>query len=79
LPLKIQRSLDIVRVIGNESVHPGMLDLKDDKKTAAILFSLLNLIVFDRLIQPKQIDELYSKLPPEKLRGIEERDKKNKS
>lgn len=76
LSLKIQKSLDIVRVIGNESVHPGMLDLKDDKKTAAILFRLLNLIVFDRIIQPKQIDELYGKLPPEKLRGIEERDKK---
>ena len=26
---KIQKSLDIVRVIGNESVHPGTIDLKD--------------------------------------------------
>src|SRR5665647_176830 len=27
---EIQQSLDFVRVIGNESVHPGELDLKDD-------------------------------------------------
>ncbi len=26
----VQKSLDIVRVIGNEAVHPGVLDIKDD-------------------------------------------------
>src|SRR4029077_7230553 len=31
---KIQKSLDIVRVIGNESVHPGELDLRDQPATA---------------------------------------------
>ena len=30
----VQKSLDIVRVIGNEAVHPGVLDLKDDRDTA---------------------------------------------
>ena len=76
LPLEIQKSLDIVRVIGNESVHPGTLDLKDDKETAMALFSLLNLIVINRITQPKEIDALYGKLPPTKLKGIKDRDKK---
>jgi len=34
----ILQSLDIVRVIGNESVHPGVIDLKDDRHTALRLF-----------------------------------------
>ncbi|AKB36128.1 hypothetical protein MSSAC_1538 [Methanosarcina siciliae C2J] len=76
LPTKIQQSLDLVRVIGNESVHPGQLDLKDDKDTAYILFGLLNYIVQDRITNPKEIDALYSKLPQKKLDGINNRDKK---
>ena len=35
LPIKVQESLDILRVIGNEAVHPGQLDLKDDIKKEA--------------------------------------------
>ncbi len=30
----VQQALDAVRVIGNEAVHPGTLDLKDDRDTA---------------------------------------------
>ena len=36
----VQQSLDIVRVIGNEAVHPGLIDLNDDRDTANRLFSL---------------------------------------
>lgn len=76
LPTEIQQSLDLVRVIGNESVHPGELDLKDDKETAYILFDLLNYIVRDRITKPKEIDALYRKLPQKKLDGINNRAKK---
>lgn len=41
----VQQALDIVRVIGNESVQPGQLDLKDDITTALQLFELINFIV----------------------------------
>ena len=40
----VQQSLDIVRVIGNEAVHPGVIDLKDDRETAFRLFDLVNAI-----------------------------------
>lgn len=76
LPIEIQQSLDCVRVIGNESVHPGELDLKDDKETAYSLFSLLNFIIYDRITKPKEIGALYNKLPRKKLDGINNRDKK---
>ena len=34
LPEQVQQALDAVRVIGNEAVHPGSMDLHDDKNTA---------------------------------------------
>ena len=37
---RVQQSLDIVRVIGNEAVHPGVMDLKDDRDTAMHLLEL---------------------------------------
>jgi hypothetical protein len=40
----VQKALDAVRVIGNEAVHPGTLDLKDDRDTAIKLFKLVNII-----------------------------------
>lgn len=75
LPPKIQKSLDIVRVIGNDAVHPGTLNLKDDLVTASKLFVLVNLIVDVMITQPKDIDELFESLPEEKKNGIKNRDR----
>ncbi len=72
----VQRSLDIVRVIGNEAVHPGILDLKDDPDTASRLFELVNAIADQMITHPKTVNALYAKLPPDKRKAIEERDKK---
>lgn len=74
LPPDVQRALDTVRVIGNECVHAGQLDMRDDKETADKLFGLVNFIVHDRITRPKEIAALYGKLPPSKLEGIERRD-----
>ena len=74
LPEKIQKALDTVRVTGNESVHPGTLDLRDSPEIAAKLFKLVNFIAEKMLTEPKEIDELYKKLPRSKLDEIEKRD-----
>jgi len=74
LRVEIQQSLDVVRVIGNNAVHPGVLDLKDDAETCTALFGLVNLIVDDRIAQPNRISALYSKLPQSSRDQIERRD-----
>lgn len=71
---QIQQALDTVRVIGNESVHPGEMDLKDDRETALALFRIINLIVETEITEPKRLDALYSSLPKNKLDGISRRD-----
>lgn len=70
----IQQALDSVRVIGNEAVHPGQMDLKDDADTAASLFRLLNFIVEKAITEPKQVASIFAGLPPSKLAAIAERD-----
>ncbi len=74
LPADVQKALDIVRVIGNNAVHPGLLDLKDDIDTASRLFELVNHIAYSMITQPKEIAKLYSKLPEESKQAIEKRD-----
>lgn len=73
---RIQKSLDIVRVVGNDAVHPGEIDLRDDPETAVHLARLVNFIADAMITQPKQIDTLYDSLPPGKKEQIEKRDGK---
>jgi hypothetical protein len=77
LPLHIQQALDIVRVIGNESVHPGEINVNDTPEIAKKLFDLVNEIVDDRISKPKrqaEIAEAYQNLPEGKREEIRKRD-----
>jgi hypothetical protein len=77
LPEKIQKALDSVRVIGNNAVHPGKIDLKDDIRTVSRLFELLNFIVEFEITTSKKIEEIYRKKVPEGQRDqIKKRDGK---
>ena len=75
LPPDIQKALDIVRVTGNDAVHPGQMDLKDDVETANKLFEFVNHIAQVRITQPKEIKQSYESLPEHKRKEIEKRDK----
>lgn len=72
----VQKALDVVRVIGNEAVHPGTIDLKDDRDTALRLFGLVNAIADQMLTHPKSVKEMYGQLPTGKLEAIEARNEK---
>jgi hypothetical protein len=77
LPVTIQKALDIVRVVGNDAVHPGQIDLKDDQETANKLFDLINIIAHTMITQPKEIEAFYETLPEAKKAGIKKRDNAN--
>ena len=74
LPQKVQQSLDTLRVIGNQAVHPGQLELKDDIETASALFRLVNFIAEKLITEPNEIEEIYSTLPEGKKDQILKRD-----
>jgi hypothetical protein len=76
LPVEIQQALDFCRVIGNNAVHPGEIEINDTPEIALTLFEMLNLIVEDRIARPKKIQEAYNKLPEGARAAIEKRDEK---
>jgi len=77
LNIEVQQALDSLRVIGNNAVHPGEMDLTDDTETATALFSLLNFIVEDRIAQPRKRKAIFDKLPEGARAAIQKRDGKS--
>lgn len=78
LPKRVQQALDAVRVIGNESVHPGTMDLNDTPELVIALFRLVNLIIQNCITDLDEADDIFNSLPANKLKGIEARDKGKK-
>jgi len=74
LDARVQQALDVVRVVGNNSVHPGQIDLRDDKATAERLFELVNLIVDHTISRPKSLQAIFDKLPESARDQIAKRD-----
>lgn len=74
----VQQALDAVRVVGNEAVHPGIIDLRDDSETAGKLFNLVNIIVDRMISDPKRVREIYDGLPDNKRAAIDRRDGREK-
>ena len=72
---KIQQALDVIRVVGNNAVHPGEINLDDNKEVAIKLFKIINIIAKDMITHPKEIEEIYDDLLPSgALEAIERRD-----
>lgn len=70
----MQQSLDAVRVIGNNAVHPGVMDPEDVADVCNSLFALVNVIVEDRITRPKMVEAVYATLPPKAREAVEKRD-----
>lgn len=77
LSRQIQQALDIIRVIGNNAVHPGEIDLHEEKETVLKLFEIINFIVNQMITQPQEIARIYNKLPEGPKKAIEQRSQKN--
>jgi hypothetical protein len=71
---QVQQALDAVRVVGNNAVHPGEIDLKDTPEVAFALFGLVNAIADQLITHPKQVRMLYETLPETAIQAVERRD-----
>jgi hypothetical protein len=76
LPKRIQQALDVVRVVGNNAVHPGEISVEDQPETVTALFNLVNIVVDNQISQPKQVSALFDSLPDGAKTAVEKRDGK---
>jgi len=75
---KIQQALDLLRVIGNNAVHPGQIDVDDNSAIALKLFHILNFTAEEMITKPKELDFLYNDvIPDETKEHIKQRDGKS--
>ena len=69
-----QKALDLIRINGNNAVHPGEIQIKEE--TTEYMYKLLNIIVQKLISDKKQIDDLFEKLPKNIKESIERRESK---
>ena len=69
-----KKALEVCRVVGNDAVHPGMIDIDENPEIVFTLFGLINYIAHEMITKPREIEELFSSLPEEKRNSIEQRD-----
>ena len=79
LDKRVQQALDVVRVVGNNAVHPGQIDLRDNRITAEKLFNLVNIIADIMISQPKHLQSMFDDLPDGYRAAIAKRDAKSDS
>jgi hypothetical protein len=76
LPVRVQQALDVVRVVGNNAVHPGEMSIEDQPQTVLALFGLINLIVDNQITQIRQVEGLFARLPEGAREAVGKRDGK---
>lgn len=74
---QIQKSLDILRVTGNNAVHPGEINIEENPELVKRLFGLINFIAEKMITEPKEINSFYEEIPEKDKENIEKRDSHN--
>ena len=65
LDRRVEKAFDTVRVVGNNAVHAGKIDVDDHIATVEMLFFLVNYIAEKQISEPKRIDDHFEKTVPE--------------
>lgn len=71
----IQQALDVVRVTGNNAVHPLDMPHEDLVSNVPVMFEMINLIVDERIARQRKMAERFANLPEKARQAIERRDK----
>ena len=72
----VQKSLDALRITGNNAVHPGEINLEEEPEKVLKLFELLNFIANKMITEPREIESFYSALPEGARDAVKKRDGK---
>lgn len=75
LDAHVQQALDVIRVTGNNAVHPLEMNLEDDHDSVLVLFEMINFIVEERISRPLKTQDRFANLPEKARLAIEKRDK----
>ena len=62
LDSSVIEAMNVVRIVGNNAVHPGELDVRDNPEIAAGLFDLINFIAETMLTGPKKRKAFHAKV-----------------
>lgn len=71
----VQQALDVIRVTGNNAVHPLEMNLEDDHDSVLVLFEMINFIVEERISRPLKTQDRFANLPEKARLAIEKRDR----
>ena len=74
---RVRDSMDILRVVGNNAVHPGEIDLRDSRDISLGLFRIINFIIDKAISEPAHIDSIFAQLPEKAREAIEKRGQKS--
>jgi len=74
---QIQKSLDILRITGNNAVHPWEINIEEKPELVLKLFELINFIAEKMISEPKEIENFYEELPDWAKEQIKQRDSAN--
>lgn len=72
----VQKSLDSLRITGNNAVHPGEINLEEEPEKVLKLFELINFIAEKMITEPKEIGGFYDGLPENSKKAVKKRDTK---
>lgn len=75
LDAKLVKVLDILRITGNNAVHPGELNLDETPDIVDQMFAFMNFIVQQLITQPKEIETYYNQMPLGAIDAISKRNK----
>ena len=75
---ELEHAFHIVRIVGNEVIHAGQTDLKDNKEIAIKLFDIINIIAEDLITKKKNIKKLYAEVTKPKEKKVTKKSKSKK-
>lgn len=67
---RLIKAFHLVRIVGNEAVHPGTIDIDDNEDVARAMFEILNEIVDETITKKNKMDAIFEYLPEEKINSI---------